>query len=895
MLCAVSLGVGAQTTFNVDMTCVPEFDNVFVTGPWCGWCVNEPSNTMTDPDGDGIYTVTLDNILTGEDLGGGTVLIEYKYAINGFAKQEYLVDDMIDGAACAPITDYANYANRQIVQGSVANDSYGTCDGACNDYGCTDDAACNFDFGAFTSGLDDGTCDYSCLGCLDPTAANYNPESTVHNGDCVYCEPGTFILTVDMTDSFGDGWGGAVYGIFGDAGIVDEGSLGSAFIGDGLTAGTDLICLAPGCYSFQTTTGADPAEVSVTLSDQFGTVYGTIGAGETYEIDFLLTGSCGISGCTNTAADNYNISATIDDGSCIVPPMNNEWMNATAIACGLEFDGSLLYALIDEDVEAQYPEEPSVWYEFNADGEYWAVVSTCNSTVQWDENGVFSPTHVEVFTETPNGTGLTRIEAEQLDCSGLHSKYAWYTQTGLNYYIRVSSEMSESFSISADCTSTIEGCTDPLSCTYDTNALLENGSCQICGCTDEQAANFDEMADVDDASCIYLGCTYPGACNYDMSATDDNGSCIYAMEECETCSGQSDGTGVVVLSDIDGDGICDFEEVEGCTDSDACNYLESATDSDASCEYESCLGCLNPLACNYDDNASIDDGSCDFDTCYGCMDFLACNYDSTVTFSNDFCLYLDALEQCGGSCSSDLDADGICDDLLSCENIGAAFWQNVELGVYPTAAIPNASLGYGFQFPVGIDLTEELVLNVPLVFTDDVTGGDFQVLSWSNLTAEGLPPGVELILPQDLEGGSQVCVELTGDDYPTQEGFYEVVIAGEVLLNIFGAPFSIGDVSTSFWIEVVSNPNGVPGCTYPTASNYMPWATYDSGVCEYAGCTDPTALNYSPSNSVDDGSCFYNDPNCVAESACPEDLNGDGAVGTPDLLLMLGEYGNYCD
>ena len=25
------------------------------------------------------------------------------------------------------------------------------------------------------------------------------------------------------------------------------------------------------------------------------------------------------------------------------------------------------------------------------------------------------------------------------------------------------------------------------------------------------------------------------------------------------------------------------------------------------------------------------------------------------------------------------------------------------------------------------------------------------------------------------------------------------------------------------------------------------------------------------------------------EAACPEDLNGDGAVGTPDLLLMLGE------
>ena len=91
-VCAVSLGAAAQTTFNVDMTCAPEFDNVFVSGPWCGWCANDVYNTMTDPDGDGIYTVTLDETVTG--------LIEYKYAINGWEDQENLVNDMNDGATC---------------------------------------------------------------------------------------------------------------------------------------------------------------------------------------------------------------------------------------------------------------------------------------------------------------------------------------------------------------------------------------------------------------------------------------------------------------------------------------------------------------------------------------------------------------------------------------------------------------------------------------------------------------------------------------------------------------------------------------------------------------------------------------------------------------------------
>ena len=111
-------------TFNVDMSCAPAFDNVFVTGPWCGWCSNDVYNTMTDDDGDGVYSVTVSD-LTGT--------VEYKYAINGFADQENLINDMVDGASCAPVTDFAGFANRQVEAGSTTSDYYGTCDGTCND------------------------------------------------------------------------------------------------------------------------------------------------------------------------------------------------------------------------------------------------------------------------------------------------------------------------------------------------------------------------------------------------------------------------------------------------------------------------------------------------------------------------------------------------------------------------------------------------------------------------------------------------------------------------------------------------------------------------------------------------------------------------------------------
>ncbi|MDA9756238.1 hypothetical protein N9V29_04645 [Flavobacteriales bacterium] len=464
-------------------------------------------------------------------------------------------------------------------------------------------------------------------------------------------------------------------------------------------------------------------------------------------------------------------------------------------------------------------------------------------------------------------------------------------------------------------------------CIEDENG---NGICdgqEVYGCLDMAACNYNDEANVDNPqNCFYAeqyydclgnclndvngngvcdeldisGCLDPEGCNYNDEATvDAPQNCVYA-EQYYNCDG-------LCLNDVDQDSICDELEIPGCSDVSACNYEVMATDEDGSCSYPDALG-----VCGGDCGSDADaDGICDdVDPCVGELDECGvCNgtgaiYDcGCVDIPQGFCdcdlNQLDALGVCGGDCAEDANSDGICDDLVDCTNIGAAFWQDLELGVYISAeqspVIYDSLTVDGIQLTVGEDFTNELILNVPLVFVDEVTGGAFQVLSWSNLTVEGLPPGVKLILPPALDGASQACVELTGDDYPTQEGYYEVVITGEVLLNFFGTAISIGDVSSSFWVEVVSNPNGVPGCTYPTASNYMPWATYDSGVCEYAGCTDPSALNYSPRHSIDDGSCFYNDPNCVADAACPEDLNGDGAVGTPDLLLMLGEYGNFCD
>ena len=89
------------TTFNVDMSCSGvEFTTVHLTGPIWGWTTDI---IMTDEDGDGIYSITM------EGLDGD---VEYKYMVDYWAGQEDLIDDMVNGATCAPITDYASYANR---------------------------------------------------------------------------------------------------------------------------------------------------------------------------------------------------------------------------------------------------------------------------------------------------------------------------------------------------------------------------------------------------------------------------------------------------------------------------------------------------------------------------------------------------------------------------------------------------------------------------------------------------------------------------------------------------------------------------------------------------------------------------------------------------------------
>ena len=319
--------------------------------------------------------------------------------------------------------------------------------------GCTDDQSCNYDDG---SNFDDGSCDYSCIGCMDTAAANYDPTATQENdGSCVYCDAGTFVMNVEMYDLGGDGWNGANYymdsfdGTVSVSGNLDEADL----VIDGV--GTDFHCVPLGCYIFTTGGGTADDEIATILTDQFGTVYGDQVASGYYGVlpppvgfpsggwfvDFGLLGGCDFEGCTNEAALNYNISVTVDDGSCLVPPANDAIENAEAVFCGASVSGTLELAQDDEDLIGTFAgtavSTGGVWYEFNADADYQVFANTCNTPTS--TSGFADPvsdTKLHVFVYNDEGE-LEAIVGNDDNC-GLMSGVAFLAETGMNYYIYVS-------------------------------------------------------------------------------------------------------------------------------------------------------------------------------------------------------------------------------------------------------------------------------------------------------------------------------------------------------------------------------------------------------------------------------------------------------------------------
>ena len=630
-------------------------------------------------------------------------------------------------------------------QGTADFDGEGTFELVCTNCpgsaGCTDSGACNYDADATE---DDGTCEFtSCAGCTDATACNYAPAATLDDSSCTYAEAnqdcdGNCLVAVDcngecggtavvdecgvcggggipagdcdcdgnVADAIGVCGGDCAEDVNGDNICDDEQTSGctspaacnydpAAVVDDGSC--DFLSCIVFGCDDPSACNFDDTVEINDGSCDYLSCIGCQNPAACNYDEDALIPGTCDFdscAGCTNPEADNYDPTATIDNGSCVIPGCT------IPQACNYNADAT------ENDGSCEF---------LSCAGVGCTDPSACN----YDEDAV-------ILDDTCIFPGFLCDDGDDMTINDV---------------------VSDECNCEGD--PIVNGCTDNMACNYDPSANVDDGTCAavdecgVCGGTgvdsdmdgicddiDDCVGAYDAcgVCNGDDSSCT--GCADSNACNYE-GATIDDGSCLY-LDECGVCGGtgvDSDMDGICddiddCVGAYDACGVCNGDDstCTGCADSTACNY-EGATIDDGSCIFpgdacddgdamtvndvigDDCVcageaivdGCTNPDACNYDPAATVDDGSCltldcngecggtaeldacgicggDGTSCAGCTDSEACNYDATATIDDGSCTYpAEDYLDCDGNCLNDADGDGVCDELevAGCTNSDA--------------------------------------------------------------------------------------------------------------------------------------------------------------------------------------------------------------------------------
>jgi hypothetical protein len=471
---------------------------------------------------------------------------------------------------------------------------------------------------------------------VSPGDANYPPGLTYPAAaSCLDTE-----VTFDMADSFGDGWNDATYEIFTDLGVsVAAGDLSSAETGDGFSIGTDLVCLADGCYELVVGGGDFDIEIDWTLT---GADISPISGGAPSTTLFSINTVCAVLGCIDPTACNFDPAADTDDGSCILPAANDLSADAIVISgTGVEAIDNA-NACQNEGLAGacQFggdPEQSSLWYVFTTTADAAVSLSTSDAIGADSQLTVYDASFNEVACndDDPLGGLLSVIE---IACGDIPAGTYYVQFDGYNGLVG----------------------------TWDLNYSIDEAACLVTlGCTDPLACNFDVAADTDDGSCCLGTCAdlvvngggFPTEVSFDVF--DGGGTLVYS------------GTGVdgTVVLCLPGDGCYQVD------------MLDSFGDGWNSASVEIFVGGVSQGSVNLDD-APIGDGfsigtdyidvgatgSCPV---FGCTDPLACNYDVTATDDNGSCiagpcindlpglayaLSMDALGTCNGLVGEDMDA-----------------------------------------------------------------------------------------------------------------------------------------------------------------------------------------------------------------------------------------------
>ncbi|NQX92460.1 MAG: HYR domain-containing protein, partial [Flavobacteriales bacterium] len=309
------------------------------------------------------------------------------------------------------------------------------------------------------------------------------------------------------------------------------------------------------------------------------------GGGFSYTRTLVAYPSCNalaaVLGCTNPSADNYDASASIDDGSCVIsgctddsfcnydPTANNDDGSCTNVCPGCIYEEAANFdpnATVDDGsctiwdcVAPPYAVSFAKTSQFTGPQEdaVAASLTLARGTSQPLYNSVTETGYS--FGVSPDGS-LWKAGAYDAGDDALNDgQYVDMRTHGQNNFQNIAGTTSTMYVVAENLYYNIEwlawgtsgsggtfaynrtlvaapdcgqvlantGCNDPDADNYDPAANVNDGSCQYFGCTDGNSCNYDPMANVEDGSCqqICLGCTAPEAVNYDPQANVDDGSC----------------------------------------------------------------------------------------------------------------------------------------------------------------------------------------------------------------------------------------------------------------------------------------------------------------------------------------------------------------------------------
>ena len=498
-------GCAYDVTLNVEV-CGGGATEVRMTGPWWGWDPN--GGPVAADNGDGTYSVFLPGVASS---------FEYLWVVDG-------VQENIIGLGCAPITDGANYANRQWNQGDGnTSDVYNSCEPCPVDVlGCIDETACNYDSDATVQSFGDGELIFTWT-AFGSFASEISWEIADASGAVVAAGGASAAVggqeslpagdyTFNGFDSYGDGWNGFVLGIT-DSGSGAEYSLG---LEDGSSNSVAV-----------SVTGASTC--TYPASDQVDCDGNCLGGGTLYQFDIADQFADGM--CCTYGEGSYSITADgveVASGSDFGASASHTFCADAAACVQLTF------------VADGYPEEQT--WSFSADGVELAGAGLDGSSATYNFGGC-----VEGCTDASACNYDATANVDDASCFFAPEYYECDGETCVNDADGdgVCDELEiDGCVVSTACNYNLAA-TNLVPCVYPEPGYLCDGTC-------DGDADGDDICDANEI----VGCQDDSACNYDATATDA--------------------------------GDCDFSSCLGCTDELACNYDDAATQEDGSCDFCSC-------------------------------------------------------------------------------------------------------------------------------------------------------------------------------------------------------------------------------------------------------------------------------------------------------------------